>query len=99
MYPFTWEARSRLKSTHALEIPFVFNNLDKPGVAAFIGQGPSPQDLADTMHDAWIRFIREGNPGWPAYDLATRTNMRFDEESGPVDNPDAADLDAWAGIR
>ena len=99
MYLFTWESRSRLKSTHALEIPFAFNNLDKPGVKVFLGQGPTPQGVADTMHNAWIRFINDGDPGWPAYDLDKRINMRFDEESGPVENPDAAFLDAWAGIR
>lgn len=99
MYQFTWESRSRLKSTHALEIPFVFNNLDKPGVGVFLGKGPLPQQVADVMHDSWIKFIRDGEPGWPAYDLDQRTNMRFDETSGLVNDPDADIRDAWNDLR
>lgn len=99
MYQFTWESRSRLKSTHALEIPFAFNNLDKPGVGVFLGKGPLPQSVADVMHHAWIGFIKDGDPGWKAYDLNSRTNMRFDEHSGPVDDPDAGIRQAWQGIR
>lgn len=99
MYLFTWESRSRLKSTHALEIPFAFNTLDKPGVKVFLGEGPVPQHVADTMHDAWIRFITDGDPGWPGYDLEGRVNMVFDEESKAAENPDAGYLGAWSGIR
>ena len=78
-YLFTWEARAfggRLKSTHALEIPFMFNNLKSAGVDIFLGPGPTPQALADAMHAAWTAFIRTGNPScdavgeWPAYRLS-----------------------------
>ncbi|MCB1691411.1 MAG: carboxylesterase/lipase family protein [Pseudomonadales bacterium] len=99
MYRFDWESRGRLKSTHALEIPFAFNNLDKPGVAVFLGEGPKPQGVADVMHKAWIDFVRDGNPGWKAYDLVERTNMRFDEVSSPVADPDDSMRQAWEGIR
>ena len=100
MYLFAWESRQPgLKATHALEIPFVFNNLDKPGVAAFIGKGESPQALADTMHQAWTQFVKTGDPGWPVYDLETRTTMRFDTESELVNDPDDGKRQAWAGLR
>lgn len=99
MYHFTWESRSRLKSTHALEIPFAFNNLDKPGVDIFLGKGPTPQGVAETMHNAWIRFIKDGDPGWPAWDLERRTNMRFDEESLLEEDPDAAIRGVWEALR
>ncbi|MFT4631783.1 MAG: para-nitrobenzyl esterase [Candidatus Pseudothioglobus sp.] len=100
MYLFSWESRAaHLKSTHALEIPFVFDNLNKPGVGLFIGPGESPQALADIMHAAWIAFIRTGDPGWPAYDLASRQTMVFDTTSGLQDDPDAGKHDAWATIR
>lgn len=99
MYRFDWESRSRLKATHALEIPFAFNNLDKPGVTMFLGKGPKPQGVADVMHAAWINFIRDGEPGWQPYNLGKRVNMRFDEESGELADPDDGIRQAWEGIR
>ncbi len=99
LYLFAFESRSRLKATHALEIPFAFNNLDKPGVVAFLGDGPKPQAVADTMHRAWIDFIVDGSPGWAPYEPATRNNMRFDLESSVVMDPDAGLREAWEGLR
>jgi len=102
MYEFCWPSRAfggRLKATHALEIPFVFDNLDKPGVDIFLGEGPPPQALAERMHEAWIRFIRDGDPGWPAYGLDHRRAMRFDSESTVVEDPQGAEREAWNGLR
>ncbi len=100
MYLFAWESRvPHLKSTHALEIPFVFNNLRMPGVKAFLGPGETPHAVAETMHQAWIGFIRNGDPGWAEYDTDTRTNMRFDETSELVNDPDEGKRQAWEGIR
>jgi para-nitrobenzyl esterase len=100
IYLFSWESRAaHLKSTHALEIPFVFNNLDKPGVSLFLGPGESPQALAAIMHDAWIAFIQTGDPGWPAYDLASRQTMIFDTTSGLQNDPDAGKHEAWVALR
>jgi len=100
MYLFKWESRNpKLKSTHALEIPFTFNTLDKPGVSLFIGEGPLPQGVADFMHESWISFIRDGNPGWATYELADRATMCFDETSEIVMDPDKDRRRAWEGIR
>jgi len=100
MYLFAWESRhAHLKSTHSLEIPFVFDNLDKGGVDVFLGPGELPQAVASEMHQVWIDFIQSGDPGWPPYDLKNRINMRFDEKSGQVADPDAGKREAWEGIR
>ena len=102
MYWFCWESRQfdgRLKATHALEIPFVFDNLDRPGVDIFLGPGEVPEKVATTMHEAWIRFIRDIDPGWQPYDLEHRATMRFDTESTVVMDPEAPERRAWAGIR
>jgi len=100
MYLFAWDSRvGHLKATHALEIPFVFDNLNAAGVQAFIGPGDTPQGVADVMHQAWIDFIRDGNPGWTEYDLEQRCSMRFDTESILVDDPDDQKRQAWQGIR
>ena len=102
MYLFNWQSRAfggRLKATHALEIPFAFDNLSAAGVDAFVGPGDRPQHVADHMHRAWISFIREGDPGWARYDSAERMTMVFDHQSGQQADPAKAEREAWTDIR
>ena len=100
LYQFNWRSRlPNLGATHALEIPFAFDNLHQPGVGAFIGEGPSPQHVADAMHGAWRRFIRDGDPGFPAYSTAGRETMVFDDTSRVVQDPDGKERAAWEGLR
>jgi len=102
LYQFNWESRAfsgNLKATHALEIPFAFDNLDQAGVDNFIGPGPSPQHVADRMHRAWIEFICDGNPGWTPYSSEVRNTMIFDDESGQITDPESQERNAWEGIR
>ncbi|MER6514300.1 carboxylesterase family protein [Nonomuraea sp. NPDC001636] len=70
-YEFRWESPvespaggGRVGAVHNLDLPFVFDVLDAPGVARTAGPG-APQTLADAMHAAWVRFARTGDPGWP----------------------------------
>jgi para-nitrobenzyl esterase len=98
MYRFTWETPvfgGVLRSTHALEIPFVFDTLDEPGADQFTGDGAERAGIAAAMHRAWIAFARTGDPGWPAYEPDRRPTMRFDAESGVVDDPDGEQRWAW----
>jgi para-nitrobenzyl esterase len=98
----------RLGACHALEIPFVFNNLDAPGASMFTGDVTEQlRTLARQMHTAWITFARtgrpsaEGLPEWPTYSSERRATMLLDTEpTGPsvVDDPDGADREAWAGL-
>jgi carboxylesterase type B len=76
MYEFAWPSpqfNGRLGAVHALEIPFVFDTLnnDLPLLGPLLGPNP-PQQLADTMHAAWVSFATNGDPGWPKYDLSRR---------------------------
>jgi para-nitrobenzyl esterase len=96
MYQLTWEtpvARGRLKSPHALEIPLVFDNVEK--ARNFVGRGDEPQVLADQMSSAWLAFARTGDPNadgipaWPVYDAETRATMMFDLESAVANDPGA----------
>ncbi len=98
MYRFTWETPvfgGMLRSTHALEIPFVFDTLHHAGADRLTGDGPERSAVAKRMHEAWIAFAREGDPGWPQYDEARRPTMRFDEETEVLDDPDGAARRAW----
>ena len=86
-------------AAHATEIPFVFDTLDTPDATAILGPD-APQGVADRMHSAWVRFISDSDPGWAPYDLATRTTQVFGVDgSTPQDNPHAARLALWDGIR
>jgi para-nitrobenzyl esterase len=48
---------------------------------------PARAAMSDRMMAAFVRFARTGNPGWPAYDLATRKTMVFDTVSRVESNP------------
>ena len=89
----------RLRATHALEIPFAFDNLDKPGVDIFLGPGDKPQHVADVMHQHWISFVRDLDPQWGPYALDAREVMRYDDTSAPVRDPDGEEREAWNGLR
>lgn len=104
MYRFDWETPvydGALKATHALEIPFVWNTLDKPSTANFTGASPERQQLANQMHEAWINFAHNGNPNtkklpeWPVYDLNNRSTMIFNNESAVKNNLNREDRLKW----
>jgi carboxylesterase type B len=99
MYEFAWPSPG-LGAVHALEIPFVFDTLNKdlPLLGPLLGPNP-PQELADAMHAAWISFATNGDPGWPAYDLGRRATMRFDTTSQVVDDPRSWERALWEGVR
>ena len=94
MYLVAWEtpvAKGRLRSPHAIEIPLVFDNVEK--ARNFVGRGEAPQVLAEKMSAAWLAFARtgepnaEGLPEWPAYDANARATMIFDLEPRVESDP------------
>jgi para-nitrobenzyl esterase len=99
MYEFDWTAPG-LGAVHAVEVPFVFDNLDTGSrlFGQLLGDEP-PQALADAMHAAWIAFATKGEPGWPAYDLARRSTMRFGTPSEVVPDPRSWERALWEGYR
>lgn len=70
VYEVAWKSAAcggRLGAAHAVELPFVFDTIDAPGLTgerALLGPDGGPQELADRMHGAWVRFAVEGDPGW-----------------------------------
>jgi para-nitrobenzyl esterase len=104
MYLFTWPSPvfgGILKSAHAVEIPFVFDNVDAPGTNIFIGEGAERQGIADRMSEAWLAFARNGDPnhtaipGWPRYDRDRRATMRIDIDWELLDDPAGAERKLW----
>ncbi|RDI30384.1 para-nitrobenzyl esterase [Rhodococcus sp. AG1013] len=100
-YEFAWQPPTfdgRLGACHTAEIPFVFDNLGLEGFENVVGARP-PQDLADTMHAAWIAFATHGDPGWAPYTVRDRATMRFDTVSAVQTDPHAQRRQLWSGIR
>jgi para-nitrobenzyl esterase len=101
MYLFTWATPvmdGKLKSCHALELPFVWDGVDAPGLGMLTGDGPERQGIADAMHAAWIAFARTGDPGWPAYDLDHRATKRFDTSTEILDDPQGDERALWDAV-
>ena len=107
-YLFSWKSRAfggRLGATHALEIPFAFNTLDRPGVDGMLGPGERPDALAQRMHAAWTTFVKRGDPAceqtgpWGCYGPETRDVMEFGDRVGVLRDPGANTRALWEGLR
>jgi para-nitrobenzyl esterase len=104
MYRFDWESLAfggMLGASHSLEIPFVWNTLDAPGVRAITGDGPSTRRLAGLMHASWAAFIRSGKPTfvglpvWPPYEPTRRATMVFGDLLQVVVDPQGWSRELW----
>src|SRR6516162_5267786 len=80
MYSLDWQSPAhdgRVKAHHAMDLPFVFDNVD---VADTTAGAPGARELAARISATWITFARNGIPGnpaiptWPAY--RKRTALR-----------------------
>jgi para-nitrobenzyl esterase len=97
VYDFRWTAPAGPLAGlafHCLDIPFFFDALSEPGVTQAAGPAP-PAALAAEMHDALVRFVTDGSPGWESYGSGRRPVMVFAEPSGVQDDPLHAELLAW----
>ena len=93
-YLFEWHTPilgGKLRAIHGMDLPFVFDNVDK--TTRWVGTGADLQPLADKVSGAWTAFARTGNhnhagiPSWPAYETSTRATMIFNDECKVVNDP------------
>ena len=86
LYAFDWEtpvAGGRLKSFHALDVPFVFETVD---VGGYTDHGEIAHTLSARIAATWTAFARSGKPDnpaiphWPAYTVADRATLVLDRE-------------------
>jgi para-nitrobenzyl esterase len=99
MYWFTWATPAFggiLGSCHAVDIPFAFHNLTRPGVEQFTGTAPEREAVADTYSRAVVGLTRDGAPGWPQYDLESRATLCVDVDSELLADPERDLRDLWA---
>jgi para-nitrobenzyl esterase len=95
VYEFSWPSPVQdLGAAHAMELGFVFDGVRDPEWQRLIGDH-APQQLADDMHRAWIRFAKTGDPGWEQWN-ARRPVERFDAPvSAVVHAPREPERAAW----
>jgi len=82
-YDFAWRSPVNGLSKHCLDVPFAWDLLADEHVARVAGHAP-PQVLADTVHNAYVAFTRDKDPGWPRWDTDGPV-MTWDTESGLTD--------------
>jgi para-nitrobenzyl esterase len=90
-----------LGACHAIEVPFVFDNLDRGGVDMLLGGlDDGSRALASSMSRAWTSFAHASVPAhdrldWPAYDLDQRRTCVLDRETAVEADPDAEIRALW----
>jgi para-nitrobenzyl esterase len=94
-------ARDRRANTFVYQLDFE-NAAHTDDIGLAFGTVPnatsSQAAMSATVMDAFVRFARTGDPGWPAYDLDRRQTMVFDIDSRAVDNPRAWERELFARV-
>ncbi|MFJ6560178.1 carboxylesterase/lipase family protein [Streptomyces sp. NPDC091412] len=95
VYEFAWPSLlPDLGACHALELGFVFDTGDLSDSRRLAGEG-APQELADAMHAAWVRFATDGDPGWQSWDATHPVHVFGDGPPHTVHGPRDAELALW----
>ncbi len=83
VYEFAWPTPVLdLRAAHAVELGFVFDGVADADWQALVGPD-APQQVADDMHGAWVRFVKSGDPGWEPWS-AERPVQVFDAPASAV---------------
>ena len=103
-YEFAWPSPTfdnKLDACHGLELGFVFDTLDTPGLTGpegMVGENP-PVELARRVHTTWITFATTGDPGWVPYNTQQRSVMRINTTWEIITDPRPVERQAWDGVR
>jgi para-nitrobenzyl esterase len=97
LYEFAWST-PLLGACHYADVAFAFDTLQSEGAGRLLGFEP-PQSLADSMHGAWVAFIRTGDPGWGRYTTQERATMVFNTSSAVTQDPRGDERRLWGGLR
>ncbi len=94
VYRFSWVSPVIGWACHCLDVPFWFDCLNAERVDAIAGAAP-PRALAAALHGSAVAFVREGQPGWPAWSTASGATRVF---GGEASRPDVS-IDGYADVR
>jgi para-nitrobenzyl esterase len=94
-----------LGACHAIDVPFVFDNLHRAGVEYLLGGlDDDARHLAHQMSGAWLALATALSPqhadlpAWRPYSVDDRAVLAFDRETALVADPRAAEREAWTEI-
>ncbi|KAJ3163125.1 hypothetical protein HDU86_002294 [Geranomyces michiganensis] len=89
-----------LGATHGSELPLVFGTTaGEVGRQLYVFSFGRQRALSERMMDAWIRFARTGDPGWPAYEAGRRLTKVWDFVDREVEDLDKEVRMAWGEWR
>ncbi|MGF1583179.1 MAG: carboxylesterase/lipase family protein [Gemmataceae bacterium] len=107
MYLVTWQSPVRngsLGAFHAVDESLLFGNLDAPGQQYMVGTGSERECLSYAIQDAWIAFVRDGDPNnpllpeWPAFQPEDRATMLLDCPNRVEHDPNRNLRELWEGL-
>lgn len=84
-YRFSWPSGEWGFAEHCLDVPFFFDCLDGPQMEPLAGPTP-PQALADEVHSRAVRFITDGDPGWPKHESPSNIVRVYNAESHDLED-------------
>jgi para-nitrobenzyl esterase len=97
-----------LGACHAIDVPFVFDNLDRRGIDVLLGGlTEDTHALAHATSRAWLAMARYGTPqhdelpDWPRYSsepAGTRAVMELGTTRQVLDDPGSAERQLWASL-
>ncbi|MDM3973556.1 carboxylesterase family protein [Mycobacterium marseillense] len=104
-YLLEWETQVDSGATHCIELPLLFDTTSVPDAPVLLGSGPDVAVLGRIVRDSWAAFMRTGDPSvagaaaWPAYTIERRSTLLLGREPAVIDDPWAAQRQAWDGIE
>ena len=107
MYRFDWTGplfEGQMGCCHTMEVPFVLGVTDGGFGQLFTGGGDDARAFSERIMDAWIGFVRGGDPStahfgnWPRYEGERCTTMALRREHGLLCTPGDATLHFWSEL-
>src|SRR5699024_759588 len=92
VYGFSWDAGGG--PAPGADLPFFWGVPGAEDVERYLG-APAPHGLVDAMHESWVGFVTEGEPGFPAYEVPDRRVRVWDDPPSVVDDGLAAVREVW----
>ncbi len=107
LYKFEWQSPARygrMRTPHALEIPFVFDNVGVGNWQTMTRSVPEAFTLAARMSATWAAFARTGDPNtgdlprWKPYTVSERPTLVINNESRLANDPAADERLLWESV-